>query len=265
MDYRLEDERRGVGFLARNTKKRRNAIYPELIQLGFMMGVVCSIGLFSALVIKSDDPTEWMIPLGGVYLGLLALVFVALANITSTAVSIFASGLAIRHVRVFRNTAWWKLMVVLIIPCVPFVFWPLELYDLGDAFLAFNGTMYGPISGILFADYFFLRRQKYNLWAIFDDHKGSAYYYTRGINFIAIGSLLLGQVIYIILYNPGTGETHDLFYYINPSIAACIAPAIVYFMGMKLLGLHERSTSTIELSPLSAEQPNANKIAVPNI
>ena len=36
----------GVGFLGRNTRRRRNAIYPELIQLGFMMGVVCSIALF---------------------------------------------------------------------------------------------------------------------------------------------------------------------------------------------------------------------------
>ena len=75
----------GIGFLARNTRRVRNAIYPEIIQLGFMMGVACTIALFSALVIKSDDPTEWMIPLGGIYWGLAALVFVALANITSTA------------------------------------------------------------------------------------------------------------------------------------------------------------------------------------
>ena len=253
----------GVGFLARNTKKRRNAIYPELIQLGFMMGVVCCIGLFSALVIQSEDPTEWMIPLGGVYLGVLALVFIALANITSTAVSLFASGLAIRHVHQFRKTAWWKLMVILIIPCVPFVLWPQELYSMGDAFLAFNGTMYGPICGILFADYIFLRRQKYNLWAIFEDHPSGSYYYTRGINWIAIGSLLLGQAVYIILYNPGSGETHDLFFYINPSIAAVVVPAIVYTVGMKLLGSLEKSMATTEQQRHG--QANGQKIVVPNI
>lgn len=28
-------------------------------------GVVCSIALFSGLVVGSDDPTQWMVPLGG--------------------------------------------------------------------------------------------------------------------------------------------------------------------------------------------------------
>jgi NCS1 family nucleobase:cation symporter-1 len=255
----------GVGFLARNTKTRRNSIYPELIQLGLVMGIVTGIGLFSALVIKTEDPTEWMIPLGGVYLGLLALVFVALANITSSAISIFASGLAMRHVHTFSNTAWWKLMIILIIPCTPFVFWPNELADYGDAFLAFNGTMYGPICGILFADYIFLRKQKYNLWAIFEGHKSGAYYYTRGINWIAIGSLVLGQAVYIFLYNPGSGETHDLFFYFNPSIAATVVPAIVYMAGMKYLGAFEKSLRVTE----SVQNPDGSvgrpRLIEPNI
>ena len=228
------------------------------------MGVVTAIGLFSALVVQSEYPTEWMVPLGGIYLGVLALVFVALANVTSTAVSLFASGLAIRHVHQFSDFKWWKLMVVLIIPCVPFVFWPRELYDLGDAFLAFNGTMYGPICGILFADYIFLRRQKYNLWAIFEDHPKGAYHYTRGINWIAIGSLVLGQAVYMILYNPGTGDTHDLFFYINPSIAACIVPAMVYAAGMKLFGTLESSLA-IDRQRHGDARPAGRKISVPNI
>ncbi|MBW2421537.1 MAG: cytosine permease, partial [Deltaproteobacteria bacterium] len=148
----------GIGFLARNTRTRRNAIYPELLQLGFAGALVCCIGLFSALVVRSSDPTEWMVPIGGVFLGVLALGFVALANVTSTAVSVFASGLALRHVPGLRDMKWNRLMLLTIAPCVPFVFWPHELYDLGDAFLAYNGTMYAPIVGIVFVDYFVLRR-----------------------------------------------------------------------------------------------------------
>lgn len=255
----------GIGFLARNTRRRRNAIYPELIQLGFMTGVVSSIGLFSALVIQSDDPTEWMIPLGGVYLGILALLFVALANVTSTAVSLFASGLAIRHVHIFRDRKWSHLIVILIMPCVPFVFWPHQLADIGDAFLAFNGTMYGPISGILFADFIFLRRQKYNLWSIFEDHPKGSYHYAWGFNWIAIGSLLLGQAIYIWLYNPGTGATHPLFYYLNPSITACVVPAVTYAIGMKLLGWHEKSVRITEDQRSRYELPPAQRLIDPNI
>lgn len=255
----------GVGFLARNTKTRRNAIYPEILQLAFMMSVVCCVALFSALVLKSDDPTDWMIPLGGVYWGLLALVFVALANITSTGVSLFASGLAVRHLQPFKKIAWKRLMLVLIIPCTPFIFWPQELYNMGDAFLAFNGTMYGPICGILFADYIFLRKQKYNLWAIFEDHESGSYYYTKGVNWIAITSLLIGQIVYIFLYNPGTGETHDLFFYINPSIAATLIPALVYFLAMKVFGTFEKSITAMDERRGGQSPAGGKKIIIPNI
>ncbi len=68
-----------------------------------------------------------MVPLGGVFMGVLALVFVALANVTSTAVSLFASGLALRHVPALRSRPWWQLMLLLVIPCAPFIFWPGEL------------------------------------------------------------------------------------------------------------------------------------------
>jgi cytosine/uracil/thiamine/allantoin permease len=83
-------------------------------------------------------------------------------------------------------------MLVLIVPCLPFVFWPAELFSMGDAFLAYNGTMYAPISGILLADYFFPRKQKLNLPALFEDDPSGEYYFHRGFNWLALGSLLLG-------------------------------------------------------------------------
>jgi NCS1 family nucleobase:cation symporter-1 len=246
----------GVGFLARNTRSQRNAIYPEIIQLGFSGSVACCIGLFSALVVQSNDPTEWMVPLGGIYMGLFALVFVAAANITSTAVSLFASGLAMRHIKRFRMTPWWQIMLLLIVPCVPFVFWPHELFDLGDAFLAYNGTMYAPISGILFADYFFLRKQKLNLRALFEDDPSGEYYFHHGFNWLALGSLLLGQIVYIIMYNPISGEIHPLSNYIPASVAASALPALVYGTGMRLLG---------RLENLRAPAPGSRRLISPNI
>jgi nucleobase:cation symporter-1, NCS1 family len=232
-------------------------VYPEIIQLGFSGSVACCIGLFSALVVQSSDPTEWMVPLGGVAMGILALIFVALANVTSTAVSVFASGLAMRHIKRFRATPWWKLMLLLIVPCSPFVFWPGELFSLGDAFLAYNGTMYAPISGILFADYFLLRKQKLNLRALFEGDPSGEYYYHQGFNWLALGSLLLGQVIYIVLYNPYTGDTHPLAQYAPASVAACVVPAIVYGVGMRLL---ERTRTTTDL-----EARGRRRLISPNI
>ncbi len=243
----------GIGFLARNSRSRRNAIYPELLQLGVAGALVCCAGLFSALVVRSHDPSEWMVPIGGVFLGVLALGFVALANVTSTAVSLYASGLTLRHVTGLNRMPWKRLMLVTIAPCVPFVFWPHELYDLGDAFLAYNGTMYAPIVGIVFVDFFVLPRQKLSLWAIFESAPSGAYHYTHGFHWPALASLVLGQGLYLFLYNPITGETHDFFRIMPASPFACLVPAATYYVATRVL--RKRATAD-EYAPRQFIQPN---------
>jgi NCS1 family nucleobase:cation symporter-1 len=191
--------------------------------------------LFSGLIVGSEDPTEWMIPLGGLVFGVMALVFVALANITSTVVSVYASGLALRHLPGLRQRAWWQVVVVALLPLCAFVFWPRELYDLGDAFLAYNGTMHAPIGGILLVDYFFIRKQRINLRAVYESAPSGEYYYWKGFNVIALTGIVLGQVTYFALYNPFSGATHWMFNVMPASIAAFLVPAILYWLGMRHL------------------------------
>ncbi|MDH3519535.1 MAG: cytosine permease [Myxococcales bacterium] len=230
----------GIGFIARNTNSRRNAVYPQLLHLGLSAGVVCTVALFSALVVQSDDPTEWMVPIGGLVVGVLALAFVALANITSTAVSLFATGLALRHIPALRVKTWRTIILLTIVPCLPFVFWPAQLYDLGDAYLAYNGTMHGPIAGILFVDFLFLRKQRLSLWSIFDDDAGREYHYEKGFNWPSIVSVVAGQASYFFLYNPITNQTHDLTRFLPASIAAFALPAALYWILMRIAALRER-------------------------
>jgi len=247
----------GIGFLARNTRTRRNAIFPELLQMGLSFGLVCSIALFSALVIGSDDPTQWMVPLGGVVLGVLALAFVALANITSTAVSVFASGLALRHIHALHTLPWRGIVVITIIPLCFFVVWPQQLYDWGDAFLAYNGTLQAPVGGIVMVDYFLLRRQRLELRAIFDSAPSGTYYYWKGFNRLALACVLLGQVAYFSMYNPSTGSAHWLFHWIPASIAAFVLPGVVYWIGM-----HRHFAGTLAKARTEFGEP---RIVTPNI
>jgi len=223
----------GVGFLARNTRSRRNAIYPEVIHFGLVNGAVCAIALVSGLVIGSDDPTQWMIPLGGLFVGVLALAFVALANITSTAVSLFASGLALRHVPGLHNRSWKLIIALTCVPLIFFVIWPHELFDLGGAFLAYNGTMQAPVAGILLVDYFFLRNQHIHLRSIFEAAPSGLYYYDKGFNFLALGAMVIGQFLYFWVYDPFNDAAQLLFRFLPASIAACVVPALVYWAGMK--------------------------------
>jgi NCS1 family nucleobase:cation symporter-1 len=228
----------GIGFIARNSKTRRAATYPQLLQLGLASGVVSSIALYSALVVGSDDPTEWMIPLGGVAMGVLALTFVALANLTSVAVSLFAAGLAMRHLPPLQRVPWKAVLLLSLVPCACFAVWPTLLYDLGDAFLAYNGSIFAPISGVMFVDYFLLRRERLCLHSLFDAAPGTAYHFWRGLNPVALAAVVVGQLAYFMLYNPVTGETHWLFHYLPASIAAFGSASLLHGLGMWIWGEH---------------------------
>ena len=167
-------------------------------------------------------------------MGILALVFVGVANISSSAISIYASGLALRHIEVLKARPWWHLVLWTLVPCLPFVFWPDELAGMGSNFLAYNGTLYGPVVGILFADFVFVRRRRINMWAVFDDDPAADYYYTRGFHWPALACLILGQAIYFALLDPLSYTAHDLFLYTTASLPSCIVPGIVYTVWMKL-------------------------------
>jgi cytosine/uracil/thiamine/allantoin permease len=175
-----------------------------------------------------------MIPIGGFVMGVAALIFVAIANISSSAISIFASGLALRHLRVLSARPWWHLVLWSLVPCLPFVFWPTDLYDMGSNFLSYNGTLFAPVVGVLFADFVFVRKQRLNLAAIFDDDPSAEYYYTRGFHWPALISLVFGQFVYFALLDPLTYESSQAFLYLTASLPAAIAPGIAYLIWMKL-------------------------------
>ena len=159
-------------------------------------------------------------------------------------VSVYASGLALRHLSALRQRAWWQVVVICLVPLAAFVFWPQELYDLGDAFLAYNGTMHAPVGGILFVDYFFIRKQRINLRAIYDADPGGEYYFWKGFNVLALAGIVVGQLTYFSLYNPFTDASHWLFNVVPASIAAFVVPALMYWIGMRLYFRRESAAIT---------------------
>jgi len=258
----------GLGFLARNTLKRRNAIYPVILHMGFSQAIVCSVSLFSALIVQTEDPTEWMVALGGPVMGVLAICFVALANVTSSSVSMFASGLALRHIKRFRLLPWSHLMLITVLPCLPFVIWPQELYSMGDAFLTYNGTLFAPVTGILLTDYFLLRGQTLNLRAIFSDSADEEYHYQRGYNWVALGCVVLGQIVYLALYNPLTSETSEIFRFLPASIASFAVPAFAYGIASWLLRHLRESRDREQPTGMAADaqaSARGREIVDPNI
>ncbi|MGE4651737.1 MAG: hypothetical protein AAEJ53_12685, partial [Myxococcota bacterium] len=68
-----------------------------------------------------------------------------------------------------------------------------------------------------------------------------------------LAALLLGQVLYVILYNPISGETHELFRFVPASLGSFCAAGGLYALGMRLLA---RRVDSEEASPPQLLQPN---------
>ena len=68
-----------------------------------------------------------------------------------------------------------------------------------------------------------------------------------------LAALLLGQVLYVILYNPISGETHELFRFVPASLGSFCAAGGFYGLGMRLLA---RRVDSEEASPPQLLQPN---------
>jgi len=74
-----------------------------------------------------------------------------------------------------------------------------------------------------------------------------------------------GQAVYIFIYNPGSGVTQPIFFEVNPSLAACFVPFVLYLVAMKIFGRHKRSTET-EADVIDRDRrPIGQKIQIPNL
>ncbi len=222
-----------MGSLARLTQNQRAAVYPNLIGLFAAACLGEIVGLLAALSLGSDDPTVWMIPLGGAFLGVIALLFIAFANVTSIVAIIYSTCLAIRQTggRAISAVRWEVLTGLFFLPPAIAVFFPSAIYDNFFVFLAWTAAAFAPLTGIYLVDFFVLRRRKVDVRALYDSRPGSPYSFWKEINPVAGVALAVGAVVYVVMMNPTTLEAHSLFVYLSASIPALIVAAAVHWIG----------------------------------
>jgi NCS1 family nucleobase:cation symporter-1 len=247
----------GIGFLTRNTDTQRNSLYPQVLTMGLGMGVVCCTGLLAGLLYRSYDPTIWMIKVGGPVLGGAALVLVAIANVSASALMMYTAALGCRHVRFLRKLSWRALTACTFVPVLVYAAVPELLYARGSAFLAYNATMFAPISGVTLVDYLLLRRGRLNVSQIFEDAREGHYRFLGGFNVAALGCVLFGQLLYVWLLDPVSLAARGPVRLLTASGPAVLVPMLLYYLLARLwlipadLGGYRASTA-----PLPIRRPN---------
>ncbi len=226
-----------MGNLARLTTTQRVAFWPNLIGL-FLASLVASLaGTFAALVLGNADPTVWMVPLGGAVLGVLALLFVGFANVTSMVGQTYSGSLAILRVggRPAHRLSWPVLAALLFAPAAVVVFWPGALYDNYFMFIAWVSLVLAPLCGVHFVDFFLLRRRTLHVRGLYEADGMSRYSYWRGVNPFALAAVAAGALTYYLLLNPLTYESATLFRYTSASVPAFVVAGVLHYAFTRLI------------------------------
>jgi NCS1 family nucleobase:cation symporter-1 len=226
-----------MGSLARLTTTQRASFWPNMIGLYAAAVVASVVGLLAALALGDSDPTVWMIPLGGTVLGILALVFIAFANVTSIVSIIYSTCLAIRLAggKLLEPVGWAVLTgVFFLVPAVA-VFFPSAIYDNFFKFLVYTSLGFAPLSGIYLADFFFLRRTRLRLRDLYEPSSRSRYAFWADFNPAAIAAVAAGAIVYYALLDPLSLEGLGAFRFVSASIPSFLTGALVHYLLTKLL------------------------------
>jgi NCS1 family nucleobase:cation symporter-1 len=215
-----------MGGLSRLCKTSKAAYWSNLAGLVIAATIGTAVGTAASLTLGSDDPTAWMLPLGGMLFGVMALLFVAVANITSNATITYTICLGLKSLKVFQNKKWGTvvgLFTAVVVICL--LLWPDAIYDNFYILLGVTCAFYVPLTAIGIVDYFLLRGQTLDLRSIFNISKTSKYYYWGGFNWVAIIVFVAAMPFYLVFFKSDYACVQSalrLFYSIGRCFYRCI-------------------------------------------
>lgn len=227
-----------TGVLVRNSPSARKAIWPAFFGLGVAVGVGSLTGLYGGLLQPDSggDPTQYLVDVGGPLFGIIALVFIVLANIGTALIGAYACTVAFRQIRVVKKTSWLTSTMIAIVPAIVLAgFFQEWVFGNFGTFLGFLGLAFAPMCGIQIVDYFILRKQRLHVASLYLNDGRSHYWFWGGINWVSIAAFIAGVITYLYLLDPISYESRAPFQYTTATIPALVIAGLVYWVGTKLI------------------------------
>ncbi|MBY7144287.1 cytosine permease [Virgibacillus sp. NKC19-3] len=204
-----------IGVVSRLTKSESKSYWGHFSGFTFIMASFVCIGVLTALAmlgatgVESVDPTDWLLELGGPVLGIMSLVFIAFANISTVAVSLYGIAISTKvlkpELKFKYVTLFWAGWIILLI------FWG-GIWDYYHVFLALIGATAGPIVALILVDFFLIRKSRISMKDLYQVNGSKGYMYSKGINIPAVVSFFVGIAGYLFVYEPFEGVPRsDIF------------------------------------------------------
>ncbi|ATW24855.1 purine-cytosine permease family protein [Candidatus Formimonas warabiya] len=160
-----------------------------------VMAVIASAIQTGTFDPNACDPSSVATSLG---LGIPMLIVIILSTITTDMVALFSGCMSTLNVFPnlnYEKTLWTTGIVTVLIAFIPIVFG--SFMDFFYVFVGYLGAVFPPLIAVMATDYYFVRKGDYKMEFI-SDRKG-IYWYTNGINWVAMGSWIAGMAIYFLL------------------------------------------------------------------
>jgi NCS1 family nucleobase:cation symporter-1 len=186
------------------------------------IGTAITTGVYDP---NNSDPSTIVSKLG---LGVLAMLVIILTSTTANAVNLMAAGISLTNItdRVKPIVALWLVTVVAaVITAVPL--FVSSFLDWFINFLDYIGMVFGPVFGILLADYYIVRRQRYDASQLAE--VGGAYWYHGGFHYGAIFSWAVSVVFFLVIR-----QLPLLEHSVGATYPTIVESAILYYLVTKL-------------------------------
>ena len=178
--------------ISRYVKSRRHN------SIGTIMGIVPAaiflggLGALSSLATGDWNPINGIEVLG---LGAPALFVIVFSTWTTNDVNLYNGGLALSNI-VPALSRWQN---TLILGAAGTALAMMRITENFTTFLGLLANVFGPLIGVALSDYFVIRRSRFDPHLIYEEGGGALY--PRGVNWVAMGALILGIVVAFLTPN----------------------------------------------------------------
>ncbi len=218
-----------IGAMVRMAPNGRTAALPIMLGMGVPVPVLSAIGIAGILVLQVSDPAEWMRTVGGPVYGVIALLFVAAANLGTAVAGVYASSIGLRHVPALSKLSWPILLLISIAPVgVVGLLIPELFFANFGTFLAFIGVGFAPLCGIQIADYYLLRKRRISARGLFAGDAASPYRFWGGFNIASLAGMAAGVGTYLYLLDPISYASHSPFDYTTAALPTAFVGGLVH-------------------------------------
>jgi putative hydroxymethylpyrimidine transporter CytX len=158
----------------------------------YALGAV--LGLSAAVTMDPNTPIAPLLAaIGGLTAGWVALLILLVGETDEAFANVYSAAVSTRNLRGKANERTLVLgfsgLVLILAVTVPLVQY--------ESFLLLIGSVFVPLLGILTADYFIIRRRRYDVDAMY--RESGLYWYQGGINWRAMGIWAAGVLLYLTI------------------------------------------------------------------